>query len=159
MQVSRPDPSVYTAVFKKACEIGQKLNSGDIKQNRADAFETRLYSALNSICLTKVADDNAETLRQRLLNPKKEYNRLFTFLKYPDVQPTNNQAEQSLRNMVIFRKICFGTRSGQGSCSHSVLPSLLLTAKRQGKHPLEFFETLFTADTATAQAVLYNDSS
>ena len=151
--------SSVSAVFKKACEIGQKLNSGDIKQNRADAFETRLYSALNSICLTKVADDNAETLRQRLLNPKKEYNRLFTFLKYPDVQPTNNQAEQSLRNMVIFRKICFGTRSGQGSCSHSVLPSLLLTAKRQGKHPLEFFETLFTADTATAQAVLYNDSS
>jgi len=61
--------------------------------------------------------------------------------------------------MVIFRKICFGTRSAQGSYSHSVLPSLLMTAKRQGKHPLTFFQTLFTADTPTAQAVLYNDSS
>ncbi len=90
-------------------------------------------------------------------SPRKEYNRLFTFLKYPDVQPTNNQAEQSLRNMVIFRKICFGTRSGEGSRSHSVLPSLLLTAKRQGKHPLAFFESLFNSDSATAQAALYND--
>jgi len=40
-----------------------------------------------------------------------------------------------------------------------VLPSLLLTAKRQGQHPLFFFKTLFTADTATAQAALYNDFS
>ena len=146
-------------MFKKACEIGQKLNSGDIKQNKADAFEGRLYSTLNSICSTKLANKNAETLRQRLLDPKKEYNRLFTFLKYPDVQPTNNQAEQSLRNMVIFRKICFGTRSAEGSYSHSVLPSLLLTAKRQGKHPLDFFQTLFSSDTDTSQAALYNDSS
>jgi len=61
--------------------------------------------------------------------------------------------------MVIFRKICMGTRSAEGSYSHSVLPSLVLTAKRQGKHPLAFFETLFTQDTATAQAALYDDSS
>jgi hypothetical protein len=59
----------------------------------------------------------------------------------------------------IKRKICFGTRSAKGSICHSVLPSLLMTAKRQGKHPLTFFQTLFTADTPTAQAALYNDSS
>jgi len=76
-----------------------------------------------------------------------------------DIEPTNNQAEQSLRDMVIFRKICFGTRSTEGSLSHSVLPSLVLTAKRQGKHPLSFLQTLFTSDTATVQAALYNDSS
>ena len=103
--------------------------------------------------------NKAETLRLRLLDPKKEYNRLFTFLKYPGVQPTNNQAEQSLRSMVIFRKICFQTRSDEGSRSHSVLPSLLVTAKRQGKHPLSFLSTLFAEDTSVAQAALYNDSS
>jgi hypothetical protein len=98
-------------------------------------------------------------LRNRLLNPNKEYLRLFTFLKYPQVQPTNYQAELSLRNMVIYRKICFGTRSTDGSYSHSVLPSLLLTAKRQGEQPLDFFQTLFTCDTDTAQKVLYKNSS
>jgi hypothetical protein len=146
-------------LLKKACELGQKFNSAQISYDKADVFQHRLYCALNTICTAKLADDKAETLRKRLLNPKKEYHRLFTFLKYPDVQPTNNQAEQSLRNMVIFRKICFGTRSAQGSLCHSVLPSLLMTAKRQGKHPLTFFQTLFTADTPTAQAALYNDSS
>jgi len=43
--------------------------------------------------------------------------------------------------------------------SHSILTSLLVTAKRQGKHPLSFFSTLFAEDTAVAQAALYNDSS
>ena len=148
-----------STLFQKACEIGQKFNKGGIQRDRADAFKHRLYSGLNSICTGILTVEKAETLRQRLLDPKKEYNRLFTFLDYPHVQPTNNQAEQSLRNMVIFRKICFGTRSAEGSHSHSILPSLLLTARRQGKHPLDFFKILFTSDTATSQAALYLNSS
>jgi len=151
--------SSLSTSLTKACQIGHKFNGIDIEQNHADTFETRLYSLIDTICSRKLAEKKAETLRQRLLDPDREYNRLFTFLKHPDVQPTNNQAEQSLRNIVIFRKICFGTRSQQGSLSHSVLPSLLLTAKRQGQHPLGFFKTLFTSDAATAQAALYNDSS
>jgi transposase len=148
-----------SALLSKACEIGNKFIVGTIPMDRSEAFTLRLHSAIHTIGMSTLSDKKAETLRSRLIDPNKEYHRLFTFLKYPDVQPTNNQAEQSLRNMVIFRKICFGTRSPHGSYSHSVLPSLLLTAKRQGKHPLEFFKTLFTSDTATAQDVLYNDSS
>jgi len=151
--------SSVSTLLTKACQIGHKFNGADIEQNRADAFENRLSSVIDTICSRKLAEKKAETLRQRLLDPNREYDRLFTFLKYPDVEPTNNQAEQSLRNIVIFRKICFGTRSEEGSLSHSVLPSLLLTAKRQGQHPLGFFKTLFISDTATAQAALYNDSS
>lgn len=146
-------------LFRKACKIGRKFNSGEIAQHRSEAFKQRFYSMLNSICSSTFADEKVETLKLRLLNPHKEYNRLFTFLDYPNVQPTNNQAEQSLRTMVIFRKICFGTRSAEGSYSHSILPSLLLTARRQGKHPLDFFKILFSSDTATAQAALYQDSS
>ena len=147
------------SLLKKACEIGHKLNNGIIPRDRSDAFKKRLYSALNSICTRPLDVDKAETLRNRLLDPNKEYHRLFTFLDYHGVQPTNNQAEQSLRNMVIFRKICFQTRSPDGSYSHSVIPSLLLTAKRQGKHPLKFFKILFSSDPPSAQKALYYNSS
>ncbi len=51
-------------------------------------------------------------------------------------------------------KECFGQQA-EGSHPHSILPSLLLTARRQGKHPLDFFKILFTSDTATLQAALY----
>lgn len=147
------------ALLSKACDIGDKFIVNKIPKNLSGAFERRMVSAVNTICMTKLSDKKAETLRCRLIDPNKEYNRLFTFLKYPEVQPTNNQAERSLRDIVIFRKICFGTRSPEGSYSHSVLPSLILTAKRQGTHPLSFLQTLFSSDTAVAQQALYNDSS
>lgn len=145
-----------TALLKTACDVGETLDNYNAQDPDRNLQQELFYEQLDSICNCVLADDNAETLRTRLRDPTRLYNRLFTFLKYPQVQPTNNQAEQSLRYMVIFRKICFGTRSAQGSLSHSVLPSLLMTAKRQGQQPLTFFETLFTSDTATAQAALYN---
>ena len=83
----------------------------------------------------------------------------FTFLRRPGVPPTKNQVEQCLRHLVIYRKIYFGTRSDNGLKTHSILPSLVQTARRQGVPPREFLQTLFTADTATAQAALYKNSS
>ena len=97
------------------------------------------------------------SLRTYLAGPQQKF--LFTFLRRKGVPPTNNLAEQSLRHLVIFRKICFGTRSDSGLITHSILPSMVQTARRQGVLPREFLETLLTADTATAQAALYNNSS
>jgi hypothetical protein len=39
------------------------------------------------------------------------------------------------------------------------LAQFAFDGKRQGKHPLDFFQTLFTCDTATAQNALYKNSS
>jgi len=146
-------------LFKEACKIGNKLLTGQLGYDQTGDYKSQFYSDLEATCADALVDEKAETLRKRLLDPKKEFHRLFVFLDYPGVPPTNNQAEQSVRHLVIFRKICFGTRTDAGSFSHSVLPSLLQTARRQGKHPLEFFQTLFKSDTATAQAALYNEST
>jgi transposase len=37
--------------------------------------------------------------------------RLFAFIEYPGVEPTNNSAERALRHAVIWRKCCFGNQS------------------------------------------------
>jgi len=118
-----------TALLQQACHIVRQFNDGEIPRHRCEEFKHRLYARLQAICAETGALEKATKLQQRLLYPRKEYNRLFTFLDYPDVQPTNNHAEQSLRNIVIFRKSCFGTRSPEGSLSHSILPSLLLCIK------------------------------
>jgi hypothetical protein len=141
------------ALFKDACRKNKEIKKYPYPGKK------RYYSRLKKICTKKQRNKDAEAFRERLLDPNRKYNRLFTFMDHCGVEPTNNQAEQSLRNLVIFRKICFGKRSKEGSYSHSILPSLLLTAKRQGVHPLSFFDTLFSSDTATAQAAIYNDSS
>lgn len=145
--------------FSKACEVGSKLKAGTLSRRTGALLVPRFYSLIDIICSGPLLNETSEKFRLRILDPEREYNRLFTFLSVPGLDPTNNHAEQSLRSPVIFRKICFGTRSPEGSRSHSVLPSLLLTAQRQNHHPLQFFRSLLTTDTPTAQAALFNDSS
>ena len=112
-------------------------------------IEKQLISELKKLCTNPLGYKPAEALRVSLIKDRKN---LFTFLRYPGVQPTNNQAEQSIRFLVIFRKIMFGTRSISGLRTHSILPSLVLTSLRQGRNPREFLQILLTSDTAKAQA-------
>jgi transposase len=145
------------ALCSRLCNTGDKLKSGDIPWKEAAKIEKRSITELNIICKQTLRFKPAETLRSYLVGPEQKF--LFTFLRHPGVPPTNNHAEQTLRYLVIFRKICFGTRSKSGLKTHSILPSLVQTARRQGAPPREFLETLLTADTATAQAALYHNSS
>jgi hypothetical protein len=141
----------------RACDVGQKLKSGEVLWEAAANIKKRLIRGLGNICKKPLRFKPAETLRRYLVGPEQKH--LFTFLRIPGVPPTNNHAEQSLRHMVIFRKVCFGTRSDNGIKTHSIIPTLVQTARRQGVHPREFLHILHTADTATAQAALYNNSS
>jgi len=144
-------------LFARLCEVGQKLKSGHIPWKAAAKIEKRSAVELDHICKQTLRFKPAETLRTFLAGPEQKF--LFTFLRRPGVPPTNNHAEQSLRHLVIFRKICFGSRSDSGLKTHSILPSLVQTARRQGVPPRKFLQTLLTADTPTAQATLYNNSS
>ena len=141
----------------RLCDAGQKLKSGDLPWKAAAKIEKRFTRELSTICKQPLLFKPAETLRSYLAGPEQRF--LFAFLRHPGVPPTNNLAEQSLRHLVIFRKISFGTRSESGLKTHSILPSLVQTARRQGGDPIEFLQILLTADTAAAQAALYNNSS
>jgi hypothetical protein len=141
----------------RLCDTGQRLKSGDLPWKRATKIKNNFVRELITLCKQPLRFKPAETLRTYLAGPEQRF--LFTFLRRPGVPPTNNHAEQSLRHLVIFRKICFGSRSESGLKTHSILPSLVQTARRQGIHPRIFLQTLLTADTATAQAALYNNSS
>ncbi len=160
---SKQDPNVNTfaaeirALCSRLCETSKKISTGKISQKTAPAMEKKFSRKLKCICKQTLTFKPAEALRKFLAGS--EQKSLFTFLRHPNVVPTNNHAEQTLRRLVIFRKICFGTRSQSGLEVHSVLPSLVLTAKRQGIDPLSFLKILLTKDTAIAQEALFNDSS
>ena len=141
----------------RLCAAADQLKAGKLSSKQTARIEKHAAAQLRHICKKTLRFKPAETLRTYLAGPEQKF--LFTFLRHPGVPPTNNLAEQSLRHLVIFRKISFGTRSPSGLKTHSILPSLVQTARRQGVHPREFLQTLLTADTPTAQAALYNNSS
>jgi hypothetical protein len=137
-----------------ACQAHQRLCRGRWRAKLARRKGQALRKQLRSLCATPLRYAKAEAFRKRLSGPEQKL--LFTCFRRPDVPPTNNQAERSLRPLVIMRKVVQGTRSQKGLENHSVLRSLFETARRQGKKPHEFFLALLTQSTQRSQAALYH---
>lgn len=140
---------------QEACQAHHGLARGPWRAKPARAAERKFRRHLQKICRKPLRHPKAESLRQRLLGPEQDL--LLTCFRRANVPPTNNQAERSLRPVVIMRKVIQGTRSEKGLENHTVLRSLFETARRQGNRPQDFFFNLFTEETAQAQASLYRN--
>ena len=136
-----------------ACQAHHRLARGRWRAKAARKKERALRQQLRTFCHTPLRYPKAEAFRKRLLGPEQKH--LFTCFRRPKVPPTNNQAERSLRPVVIMRKVILCTRSANGLENHAVLRSLFETARRQGRQVHQFFLDLFTKTTAQAQAALY----
>ncbi len=141
----------------RLCRLGERIRRKKLTRPGARAMIPRRKRELKRFAGLPLDYPPAETLRERIMH--KDDDKLFTFLQVPGVEPTNNHSERSLRFLVIMRKICFGTRSPEGSESHSVLPSLLETARRQGKNPIAFLVTLLTQPPSDARDALFAGAS
>lgn len=142
--------------FPLCCRVDRRRREGALSFSGAKAYAPRLESALREICLLPLADADAENLRQRLTDPKRDAPNLFTFLEVPGMPPTNNHAEQSLRLPVIFRKITFGSQSLRGAQALATNLSLVTTAKRHGKDALELIKTILIKAGDTPLDALYD---
>ena len=140
------------AFLQQCCELGATLRQRRQSPSARRKLKASLAKRLKGLCSSKLSWPGAEELRCRLL---KQPHRHFTFVDHPKIQPTNNQAEQSLRRSVILRKLTFGNRSDAGAHRHSVLSSLLTTAMRQQRDPRWAFQQIFTQPSAVAQRAFY----
>jgi transposase len=136
----------------RLCALGRQKRKGKLSLRKAKAMIPSLRKQLRRFAAEPLDHQAAETLRQRIM--VEDADKLFTFLRIKGVDPTNNHSERSLRFLVIMRKICFGTRSPAGTESHSVLPSLLQTAKLHGKNAIAFLLKLLTGPPGSAKAAL-----
>jgi len=65
-------------------------------------------------------------LKNALRRNKEKY---FTFFKHHGIPIDNNKAERALRHLVIKRKISFGSKTGRGAETTSILASIILSLK------------------------------
>ncbi len=98
-------------------------------------------------------------MRQRVLDPKRDHDQLFTFLDVNHMPPTNNYAEQSLRHPVIFRKLIFGNRSAHGAQALAINLSLIHTAKCLQRECIPLLRTILLSGRHTDAGLLFNNSS
>jgi|GEM_PF-6127395 len=81
---------------------------------------------------------------------------LFAFIAHGG-PPTNNHAERSQHPLVIFRKVCMGTRSTTGSENISVFASLTPIAALQGAKLIDMFRSLFQSSPKNAEDVIFGN--
>ena len=82
------------------------------------------------------------TLARRL---RKHGAAIFRFLFDPAVPPTNNGGEQSLRQLVIDRRITQGSRSVRGRQWNGRIWTVLDTCRKQGRSAWHFLQTALSA--------------
>ena len=63
---------------------------------------------------------------------------LWTFIRVAGVEPTNNKAERAIRKGVIWRKMCFGTHSPQGSRFVERILTVSESLRQQNRNVLQF---------------------
>ena len=83
---------------------------------------------------------------QRLLNElgwHHERGNLVRFLDDPAIPPTNNAGERSLRPAVIARKVSQCSQTGRGAKTFSAFCSVIRTALKRGRDPVEWLCSQF----------------
>ena len=115
-------------MHRALCALFADAKSGTLSRHAA---EYRLRSIMSR-------HYKGEKIRKVMTKMNNGFGNWFTFLEH-NVEPTNNTAEQALREHVIIRKIIGGLRSAAGARTHEVIMSCFATWKKLG---LNVFEAL-----------------
>ena len=125
--------------------VSKKIEDQNLYKSLKELFvEIKRYNLKKHSLKDRQKKYDSMTLKlKRLVNYYKKYNELqevivyignnlenwFTCILYENVEPTNNFAEQAIRETVIVRKIIGAFRSEQGPEDYSILASLIATWK------------------------------
>jgi transposase len=128
---------LFKMFYERLCEMFSQIKEL-LKQpieKRKPEYE-KLHKQLQEILDCMDSHREYKKLATKIRNGGKHW---FTCLLYPNIQPTNNLAEQTIREPIIRRKIFGCLRNQKGAETFSILTSLITTWKQQG---LDLFQTL-----------------
>lgn len=106
-------------------------------EEKRKAAETKLDALLDRYAGVK--DEDSARLLNRLVKHRRH---LLTFLYHEEVDPTNNIAERDVRPAVISRKTQGCNKTDNGALKHSVLASVIVTARKQGMSVIDTLESI-----------------
>ena len=86
---------------------------------------------------------------------------LWTFIQHEGVEPTNNDAERTVRKWVIWRKTSFGTQTEKGNQFVERILTVVATCKRQNRKVYHYLLEAMTDNLhgRPAQSLLYTPSA
>ena len=124
---------IYRALKQLYVALQTRLESDLTVRERAE-LQRVARRELESLIERSVPDGPVATLLGKIEGGLDHW---LTFIGEPAVSPTNNAAENALREPVVLRKIIGTLRNDRGMFVHETLLSLLATWRQQGRNPYD----------------------
>lgn len=123
--------------LREICKTQRDFREGRLTQRSRDARFRHKKRRLSEGLIDGLANGSQElsSLCDRLWD---DMEKLWTFSKYTDVDPTNNLAERDLRKLVLWRKKSYGTRSSRGQRFVERISTIAETIRKAGENILSF---------------------
>ena len=129
-------------VFRDGIRLHRDVTTGVCTREeyaqQGESLTLRLDALLNRAPLKSKANERLRMglLRQQVLD------RVWRFLKDPDIPPTNNAAERSLRTVVMARKVSQCSKNALGAQTYMRIKSTVETARLRGQDPIAVLASL-----------------
>lgn len=136
---SSPPAIELISLFKDVFRIWHRHLGGALSRSQVRSRLTFQRGEIKNILQVSELDQKGKFARfcSKLLD---QYDRLWTFLRVPGMEPTNNEAERSLRSLVLYRKKSLGTQSPQGKTFVSRMASVCQTLIKKKIPVLPFLQ-------------------
>ena len=125
--------------FKKALVAKKEIFEKDFDDQKRLKIQKQIKNDLDQLLFSKREDEKEESLRWSLV---KHRDKLLTFLRFKDVPADNNGSERAIRCTKIHHKISNGFRNIDSAQRHSIILSVIETAKKHGLNLLQSFKNL-----------------
>ncbi|MBI5144373.1 MAG: IS66 family transposase [Candidatus Omnitrophica bacterium] len=135
----------YCKRLKKILEDSMALYKEYLGKEWDERYYTKRARLNDSLKDFSFPNPNKRILKRFANRLERHKGEILTFLYIKEIDPHNNHAEQQIRPDVIFRKITFGNRSLAGAQNHSVLMTILQTAKLNNMDPIKTLEDILLA--------------
>jgi len=111
------------------------------KENPSESLKTELSEEFDRLFSTRTGYD---VLDERIVQTKDKKAQLLTVLEYPEIPLHNNLSENGLRELVVKRKISYGTKTPEGSKAWENYLTISATCKKLGVNFFSYVKDIFS---------------
>lgn len=115
-----------------------RLNRGEISVSTWRQYGYATFGFMEEKIEKLLQSKPTKKLKQACRRMLKDWEHFKVYLRDKNHPMTNNPAEEALRNLVITRKLCFGSRSSYGRQWRQAIQSCIETLRRKGRSVLDF---------------------
>ena len=132
------------ACAKDLFRLWHRVRDGTLKRSSFRTYVSPIRSRVHNLLSqgAALADSKVAGMCAKILEVEPA---LWTFVRVPGVQPTNNAAERAIRPAVIWRRTSFGTQSESGSTFVERMLTVVTSLRLQKRNVLEFVTAACTA--------------